>query len=119
MKEYNVVLVKSKTFALQIIRIYQKLNTQKHEYILSKQLLRSGTSIGANIHEGQCAQSRNDFYAKMYIAYKETSETLYWLDLLYESNYLQQEEFWPLGQEAHEIIRILASITKHHSIISN
>ncbi len=115
MKEENVILSKSKSFALRIVRLYQILSTQRCEYILSKQLLRSGTSIGANICESQCAQSSGDFYAKLFIAYKETSETLYWLELLYESNYLQREEFFPLWQEANEIIRILATITKHYS----
>ena len=115
MKDNNVILSKSKSFALRIVRIYQILSTQRREYILSKQLLRSGTSIGANICESQCAQSSGDFYSKLFIAYKEASETLYWLELLYESNYLLQEEFFPLWQESHEIIRILATITKHHN----
>ena len=115
MKEQNAILVKSKSFALRIVRIYQILSTQRREYILSKQLLRSGTSIGANICESQCAQSRNDFYAKLFIAYKEASETRYWLELLFESNYLFQEEFYPLWQEANEMIRVLAAITKHYN----
>ncbi len=115
MKEQNAILVKSKSFALRIVRIYQILSTQRREYILSKQLLRSGTRIGANICESQCAQSRNDFYAKLFIAYKEASETRYWLELLYESNYLFQEEFFPLWQEANEMIRVLATITKHYN----
>ena len=115
MKEQNAILVKSKSFALRIVRIYQILSNKRREYILSKQLLRSGTSIGANICESQCAQSRNDFYAKLFIAYKEASETRYWLELLYESNYLLQEEFFSIWQETNEIIRMLASITKHYN----
>ena len=76
---------KSKAFALRIIKLYQFLCDSKKEYVLSKQILRSGTSIGANAKEGVNAQSKADFYAKMYIAYKEANETEYWLELLYES----------------------------------
>ena len=74
MKEYNAIVVKSKAFALRIIKLYQMLN-QKHEFILSKQMLRSGTSIGANVKEAIRAQTRADFYAKLFIALKEASET--------------------------------------------
>ena len=108
----NTIVVKSKSFALHIVRIYQTLTSQRREFVLSKQLLRSGTSIGANICESQCAQSRNDFYAKIYIAFKEASETKYWLELLRDGNYLNQDEFHPLSCELHEILLILSSITK-------
>ena len=80
---------------------------------MSKQLLRSGTSIGANVNEAQCAQSSNDFYAKLYIAYKEAAETRYWLDLLYASGYLQLNAYHSLSQANQELICLLASITKH------
>ena len=112
MKENNAIVIKSKSFALKIVRIYQVLCTQRHEYVLSKQLLRSGTSIGANICESQCAQSRNDFYSKLCIAFKEASESKYWLELLHESNYLNQEEFSFLWRELHELYQMLSSITK-------
>lgn len=89
MKE-NVILDKSKAFALRIIRLYQFLCETKKEYVLSKQVLRSGTSIGANAKEAAHAQSKADFYAKMYISYKEANETEYWLELLYESGYIEK-----------------------------
>ena len=112
MREDNAIVIKSKSFALHIVRMYQMLSSQRHEYVLSRQLLRSGTSIGANICESQCAQSRNDFYAKIYIAFKETSKTKYWLELLHDGNYLNQYEFYPLYCEIQEIYQILSSITK-------
>ena len=82
----NVILDKSKAFALKMIRLYNYLNEQKRERILSGQLLRCGTSIGANVKEGAFAQSKADFTAKMFIAQKECAETEYWLELLYEAN---------------------------------
>ena len=85
MDDTGTVALKSKHFAIRIIRLYQYLCQEKKEFVLSKQLLRSGTSIGANIAESSCAFSQKDFLAKMYIAFKECSETLYWLDLLYET----------------------------------
>ena len=79
----NPILDKSKAFALRIVKLYKYLCDEKHEYILSKQILRSGTSIGANIAESECAISEKDFLLKIYTSLKECSETLYWLDLLY------------------------------------
>ena len=81
----SVILDKSKAFALKMIRLYNYLNEQKRERVLSRQLLRCGTSIGANVKEGAFAQSKADFTAKMFIAQKECAETEYWLELLYES----------------------------------
>lgn len=78
----NINQVKSKRFAIRVIRMYQYLIKEKHEFILSRQILRSGTSIGANIAEANCAISKKEFLSKMYIAFKECAETLYWLDLL-------------------------------------
>ena len=92
MKE-NVVADRSKTFALRIIRLYQYLCNEKHEYVLSKQVLRSGTSIGANIREACRGQSKPDFYAKLNISLKEADETAYWLELLHESDYISDEQF--------------------------
>ena len=88
MAESITVQQKSRLFAVRIVRLYQYLCREKNEYVLSKQLLRSGTSIGANVAESECAFSRKDFLAKMYIAFKECNETLYWLDLLYDTDYL-------------------------------
>ena len=112
MKEYNVIVVKSKAFALRIIRLYQMLN-QQHEFILSKQMLRSGTSIGANVKEAIRAQTRADFFAKSFIALKEASETEYWLELLHESGYIENEvAFQSIYSDCQEILSILAAITK-------
>ena len=111
MKE-NVILDKSKAFALRIIRLYQFLCETKKEYVLSKQVLRSGTSIGANAKEAAHAQSKADFYAKMYISYKEANETEYWLEVLYESGYIEKAAFDSIYSDCKEIIKILTSITK-------
>ena len=108
----NAVAKKSKSFALRIIKLYQYLCNTKKEYVLSKQILKSGTSIGANIREAECAQTRPDFYAKMYIAYKEANETAYWLELLHESSYIEDAAFQSLYAACKELLRILASITK-------
>ena len=115
MKENNAIVVKSKAFALRIIKLYQKLN-QQHEFILSKQLLRSGTSIGANVKEAIRAQTRADFYAKLFVAFKEASETEYWLELLHESGYIDNESaFESIYSDCQEILSILAAITKTQS----
>ena len=112
MGKENVILVKSKSFALKIIKLYQYLCSEKHEFILSKQILRSGTSIGANIREAVRGQSKADFYAKLYISLKEASETEYWLELLHESDYLDDSGFNSIYADCQELIRILVSITK-------
>lgn len=85
---------------------------RKKEYVLSKQILRSGTSIGANVKEAICGQSKADFYAKMYIAYKEANETEYWLELLFESGYIEKAAFDSIYSDCKEVIKLLASITK-------
>ena len=112
MKENNVILEKSKAFAVRIIKLYKYLCDEKKEFTLSKQLLRSGTSIGANVKEAIRAQSKPDFYSKMNIALKEASETEYWLELLFESEYITSQEFNSIYPECEEIIKILVSITK-------
>ena len=109
----NIILDKSKSFALRIIKLYKYLCDSKKEYILSKQILRSGTSIGANAKEGANAQSKADFCAKMYIAYKEANETEYWLELLYESGYIEKNAFDSMYSDCKELIKILAAITKN------
>ena len=103
---------KSKAFALRIIRLYQYLTGEKKEYILSKQLLRSGTSIGANISEAQQGQSRADFVSKMSIALKETAETKYWLRLLQATDYLTEKEFLSINSDCVEIEKMLTTIIK-------
>ena len=108
----NIIVDKSKAFALRIIRMYQYLCSEKKEYVLSKQILRSGTSIGANVKEAIRGQSKPDFYAKMNIALKESSETEYWLELLHESNYLTDEQFEGIYSDCQELIKILIAITK-------
>lgn len=108
----NLILDKSKAFALRVIRLYQYLCETKKEYILSKQVLRSGTSVGANAKEAAHAQSKADFYAKMYIAYKEANETEYWLELIHESGYIEKDAFDSIYSDCKEIIKILAAITK-------
>ena len=112
MKKENVIVEKSKSFALRIIRLYRYLCSEKNEYILSKQLLRSGTSIGANVKEAIRGQSKADFYAKMNISLKEASETGYWLELLHESGYIEKKPFVSIYADCQELIKILVTITK-------
>jgi len=104
--------IKSKNFAIRIVHCYKFLINNKKEFILSKQLLRSGTAIGALIAESKFAQSDKDFLNKLYIALKEANETLYWLDLLYETQFLSQEEFSSISEDATELLKLLVSITK-------
>ena len=113
MKSNNVILDKSKAFALDVISLYKYLVDTKKEYVLSKQLLRSGTSIGANVREAVRGQSKADFNAKLFISLKEAEESAYWLELLHESNYLEEENFKQIYYKCEEIIRILVSILKH------
>ena len=108
----GVILDKSKAFALRIIKLYQYLNDQKHEHLLSKQLLRCGTSLGANAKEGAFAQSKADFTAKMFIAQKECAETEYWLELLYESEFINKCEFESIYADCQELMRLIVASTK-------
>ena len=110
--ETNAVLLKSKDFAIRIVNLYKYLTENKNEYVLSKQLLRSGTSIGANVTEAECGFSKKDFLAKMYIAYKEANETEYWLELLFESGYIEKSAFESIYADCKELIKILSAITK-------
>ena len=115
LKNENVVREKSFKFAVRIVRLYQFLtNAQNNnrEFILSKQVLRSGTSIGANIRESRNAQTVKDFITKLYIASKEADETGYWLELLKETGYITEEQFESLNQDCEEILKLLASIIK-------
>ena len=111
MKE-NEVKAKSLAFAKRIVHAYQYLCDEKKEFILSKQLLRSGTSIGANIAEAQYGSSRKDFLNKLYIALKECAETLYWLELLASCDYFTPEEYHSLFMDCEELRKLLTSITK-------
>ena len=108
----NIIEDKSFGFAVRIVKLYQYLTESKQEFVLSKQLLRSGTSIGANVSEAQKGQSKADFNMKMNIALKEANETEYWLRLLRETNYLSEKEFESIEPEIKEIIAILVSICK-------
>lgn len=108
----NTIALKSKAFALRIVKLYQYLTETQKEYILSKQVLRSGTSIGANIKEGLCGQSTADFLTKMYVALKEASETEYWLELLHESGYIEDAPFESIYVDVQELLKLLVSITK-------
>ena len=108
----SIILKKSKAFALRVIKLYKYLNEQKREQILSKQLLRSGTSIGANVKEAVYAQSRADFTAKLFIAQKECAETVYWLELLYESDYIIKNEFDSIYGDCQELMNMIVASTK-------
>lgn len=108
----NVVYIKSKSFAVRIVNLYRYLREDKKEYVMSKQLLRCGTSIGANIAESGCAISEKDFLAKLYVAFKECAETQYWLDILYETSYLNEQEYQSILNDCLEIKKLLSSITK-------
>ncbi len=108
----NVIVDKSKAFALRIIKLYKYLTDNYHISPLANQVLKSGTSIGANVKEAIRAQSKPDFYSKMNIALKECSETEYWLELLHESDYISKEQFESVYLDCEEIIKILVSITK-------
>ena len=110
MEQENAIMKKSKAFALRIVNMYKYLCGEKREYVMSKQVLRSGTSIGANVREAIRGQTKPDFIAKMSVAQKEAEETCYWLELLYESGYLSRNIFESMYRDNLEINRILASI---------
>jgi four helix bundle protein len=112
MKSENVVQTKSYNFALRVIKLYKYLSQEKKEFILSKQLLRSGTSIGANIEESIGGQSKADFFAKLTIAYKETRESKYWIRLLRDSDYLTIDRAEDLFKDVEELLKIIGSIQK-------
>jgi len=111
-KRENVVLEKSFAFAVRTIKLYQFLVKEKKEFVLSKQILRSGTSIGANVEEADGGISKADFSAKMSIAYKEAKETLYWLKLFKETEFIDQKLFNSLSEDCDELCRILCTILK-------
>ncbi len=110
MKSNNIVQEKSFAFAIRIVNVYKYLQQEKKEYVLSKQLLHAGTSIGANIEESIGGQSDKDFISKVSIAYKEARETIYWLRLLQATDYLTETEAKSLIDDAEELCKILGKI---------
>ncbi len=112
MEQDRVLQHKSLTYAKRIIGLYQNLQKRDCPYVLLKQILRSGTSIGANIAEAKYASSRKDFLNKLYIALKECSETLYWLQLLFESKFLTATEYSSMQTDTEELLKLLIAITK-------
>ena len=108
----NVIEYKTYSFANRIVKAYRYLTKEQKEFILSKQLLRSGTAIGALVREAKFAQSKADFINKMSIALKEANETKYWLSLLYDNEYIDNPSFQSIFEEAKEVTAILVSIVK-------
>lgn len=108
----SIIEIKTFDFAVRTVNLYKYLTTEKKENILSKQLLRCGTSIGANVSEAERGQSKADFNSKLNIALKEANETYYWLRLLHQTDYLSDKEFQSLETDINEIISILVSICK-------
>ena len=111
MKE-NIVKTKSFLFAVRVVKLYQFLCEDKREFVLSKQLLRSGTSVGAMVREAEHSESKADFVHKMAIAQKEMNESLYWLELLKETEYLTLQQFDSMNADAVEIIKLITTIIK-------
>lgn len=109
----NIIVEKSKSFALRIIKLYKYLDANHKIGVISTQILKSGTSIGANVKEAIRAQSKADFYAKLSISLKEASETEYWLELLYESGYITKEQFDSIYADCQELLKILTAIIKN------
>ena len=114
-KKSNPIEDKSFAFAVRSVNLYKHLTENKREYILSKQFLRSSTSIGANVSEAERGQSKPDFISKMSIALKEANETEYWLRLLYASEYLNEAEFTSMSRDVNELISLLVAICKSAS----
>ncbi|MFD0834291.1 four helix bundle protein [Mariniflexile aquimaris] len=112
MKQENIIRTKSYQFAVRIVNLYKFLAEDRKEFVLSKQLLRSGTSIGANVREAEHAESKADFIHKLAIALKEANETEYWLDLLKETGYLNNSEYISIQVDIKEILKLLTSIIK-------
>lgn len=106
----NIIIEKSYAFSVRIINLYKKIVSKKKEYVLSRQIVRSGTSIGANIEEAIGGMSKKDFTARMQIAYKEARETHYWLRLLKDTQYIDEETFKSLEIDCTEILKILFKI---------
>ena len=112
MKDNNIIVEKSYAFAIKIVNCYKYLYTEKKEFVLSKQLLRSGTSVGANVEEAVGGQSRKDFFAKLSIAYKETRETNYWLRILRDTQFIDNKIAASLLSDNEELLKLIGSILK-------
>ena len=108
----SIAYQKSLAFGKRIVSLYRYLTSEQKEYVLSKQILRSGTSIGANIAEARYGISKKDFLAKIYISLKECAETIYWLELLSSCSYINEEEYHSLLQDCEELRRILSATTR-------
>ena len=108
----DILLNKSMDFSVRIVNLHKYLSQEKKENVLTKQLLRSGTSIGANVREAVYAQSRKDFISKMSIALKEASETEYWLELLNKTEYLTNEQYESIRMDCSEVAKLLTAIVK-------
>lgn len=115
----NVVKEKSFAFAVRVVKCYKWLCSEKKEFVMSKQLLRSGTSVGAMIREAEHAETKRDFIHKMAIAQKEINESIYWLELLKETDYLDHNHFKELEKDAIEIIKLITSIIKSSKANTN
>lgn len=108
----NIIKDKSFAFSLRVVQLYKFLCEDKKEYVMSKQVLRSGTAIGALVRESEHAESKADFIHKLAIALKEANETEYWLELLFQSEYITKESFESIQKDIHEILKLLTSIVK-------
>ena len=115
----NIIKEKTMAFSIRIVNLYKFLCRQKKEFVLSKQILRSGTSIGANVAESGCSYSKKEFLAKNYIAFKECAETKYWLELLYKTDFLNEDEYTSFLRDCDELYKILAAITKTSRALIN
>jgi len=116
MRKENIIQEKSFAFAIRIVNLYQHITKKEEEYVLSKQILRSGTSIGANVEESIGGSSKKDFKAKLKIAYKEARESMYWLRLMKETNYIDETMFKSISADCDEILRLLFTIIKNTKI---
>ena len=108
----NIIADKSYKFSIRIVNLYKHLSIEKREFVLSKQMLRSGTAVGALVREAEHAQSKADFLNKMNIALKEANETEYWLSLMKDTDYLSESEFHSINNDCSEILKLLISIVK-------
>lgn len=111
MKE-SIIKVKSYSFAVRVVKLYQYIISEKKEFVLSKQLLRSGTSVGANIREAEHSESKNDFIHKLAVAQKEINECIYWVELLKDTGYISISQYYSINKDASEIIKMITSIIK-------
>lgn len=113
MVKENIIKTKSFEFAIRVVKLYQHLQTERKEFVLSKQLLRSGTSVGAMVREAEHSESKQDFIHKLAIAQKEINETIYWLELMDATGFLNQKEFESINADAVEIIKLITTIIKN------